>query len=170
MFWIVVDWSQHSQPEGKFHITPFAADRGSLRLYVHLWRGGAATLGWKMKAKHLFIPQSSRRFAIVLALLLGLLVVVPALADYIGPDRTETVYVNRRKRCHYVAVHDPAGPGYDSCTLNLYVPPNDGCPSNVSGYFSNNPHSCGSGWPSDWPSCCNDPGTSCSINSSSAAS
>ena len=108
------------------------------------------------------------RRALPLAVLLGLLVVVPVLADYIGPDRTETVYVNRRKRCHYVAVHDPAGPGYDSCTLNLYVPPNDGCPSNVSGYFSNNPHSCGSGWPSDWPSCCNDPGTSCSITPSSS--
>ncbi|NIS81035.1 MAG: hypothetical protein GTO14_12690 [Anaerolineales bacterium] len=46
-----------------------------------------------------------------LVALLSLLVVVPALADFLGPDRTVTTFVNRRKRCRYVATHDPPGPG-----------------------------------------------------------
>jgi hypothetical protein len=103
--------------------------------------------------------KSSRRFTTALTLLLSLLIVVPFLADYIGPDRTETIYVNRRLRCHYEAVYDPAGPGYYSCTMNLYYPPGSSCPSNVASYF--NPTAC-VGW-SD--SCTSVP---CSISSSSS--
>ncbi|MEJ2608442.1 MAG: hypothetical protein P8Z41_17490 [Anaerolineales bacterium] len=113
-----------------------------------------------MKVKHLFTTKISRRSAIALALLLSLLIAVPVLADYIGPDRTETIYVNRRRHCHYVAVYDPAGPGSYSCYLDLYYPPGSSCPSNVASYF--NPTECG------WTFSCTDPGITCSISSSSS--
>jgi hypothetical protein len=56
-----------------------------------------------MKVNYLRIAKRSRRVAILLAVLLSLLIVVPVLADYLGPDRTVTTYVNRRRHCHYVA-------------------------------------------------------------------
>ncbi|MEJ2562689.1 MAG: hypothetical protein P8Z42_08360, partial [Anaerolineales bacterium] len=115
-----------------------------------------------MKINRTHRTNKSARIAILLALLLSLLVVVPALADYLGPDRTETTYVNRRRHCHYNAVYDPPGPGYDTCYMDLYTTPEDSCPSNVGSYF--NHAYCGGGWPTS----CADPGTSCSINLNSS--
>ena len=85
---------------------------------------------------HMRITKRSRRVATLLVVLLSLLIVVPVLADYIGPDRTETTYVNRRRHCHYVAQYtDPDDGRNYYCTLDLYRPPSDSCPSNVAGYF-----------------------------------
>ena len=105
----------------------------------------------------------SRTWKLLLALnlVLGLLIVVPALADYIGPDRSVTTYVLRRKRCHYVAVYDPPGVGYFACTMNLYTTPDGTCPSNVADYF--NPTAC-----IGWSFSCSDPGINCSISRSSS--
>jgi gas vesicle protein len=67
-----------------------------------------------------------------------------------------TTYVNRRKRCHYVA--NIIGTN-DYCTLNLYVTPGSSCPSNVAAYF--NPTAC-----VGWDDSCTD--VPCSISSSSS--
>ena len=102
----------------------------------------------------------TRRFPLLLNLIIILLMVVPAFADYLGPDRTVTTYVNRRKRCHYVAVYDPPGVGYYACTLNLYTTPTASCPGYVDDFF--NPTAC-----VGWSVSCDDPGISCSISRSS---
>jgi len=119
-----------------------------------------------MKVNHIRITRRSRRVATLLALLLGLLVVVPVLAIYIGPDRTEPVWVRQRLHCHYVASTSYGGTNY-YCTLDLYRPPGSSCPSNVGAYF--NPTAC-VGWPSYPPVDvrCDAPGISCSISSSSS--
>ncbi len=130
---------------------------GVYGIYVYLSSGGRTSLGREMKVNQLQIRKRSRRIAILLVLLFSLLVVVPVLADYLGPDRTVRIWVNQRRHCYYEAIYDPAGPGYDSCYLNLYVPPGSSCPSNVGSYF--NPGVCGG----SWPGYCSDPTISCSI-------
>ena len=57
-------------------------------------------------------------------------------ADYIGPNRTTTTTSWERRRCSYLAVYDPPGPGYDSCTLTLYYSPASGCPGSVGSWFN----------------------------------
>jgi hypothetical protein len=78
--------------------------------------------------------------------------IVPALADYIGPNRTTTTTVWRRRRCSYLATV----PGY-SCTLTLYYPPSQSCPSTSSakGFFTWS--ACG------WPSNCTAYGDTCVV-------
>lgn len=69
---------------------------------------------------------------------------LPALADYLGPNRTVTTWEWRRLRCHYQAVYDPPGPPspgqppWYGCTLELYYTPDSSCPStsSVVGYFT----------------------------------
>jgi len=58
-----------------------------------------------MKLNHIRITKRSRRIAILLAVLLSLLVVVPVLADYLGPDRTVRIWVNQRRHCYYEAIY-----------------------------------------------------------------
>ncbi|MEW6568782.1 MAG: hypothetical protein AB1449_11585, partial [Chloroflexota bacterium] len=76
--------------------------------------------------------------AAALATAAALLLVWPALADYLGPNRTVTTWVWRRLRCHYEAVYDPPGTGWYGCTLDLYDTPDSSCPSSseVVGYFT----------------------------------
>ncbi|MEW6568452.1 MAG: hypothetical protein AB1449_09880 [Chloroflexota bacterium] len=78
-----------------------------------------------------------------LALGAALAVALPALADYLGPNRTVTVSVWRRLQCHYQATYDPPDPGWWGCALDLYEPPDGSCPSDVAGYFT--PSACS--WP-----------------------
>ncbi|MEW6569517.1 MAG: hypothetical protein AB1449_15405, partial [Chloroflexota bacterium] len=73
----------------------------------------------------------------------ALFVVWPALADYLGPNRSVTTWVWRRLQCHYQATYDPPGPGWWGCRLDLYQPPDGSCPSDVAGYFT--PSACS--WP-----------------------
>jgi hypothetical protein len=56
--------------------------------------------------------------------------------------------VRKRLACHYEAVHDPPGPGFFGCTLDLYEPPNGACAStgSVADHFK--PAVC-LGWPGD---------------------
>ncbi|MEW6569511.1 MAG: hypothetical protein AB1449_15375 [Chloroflexota bacterium] len=65
--------------------------------------------------------------AAALATAAALFVVWPALADYLGPNRTVTTWVWRRLRCHYQATYDPPGPGWWGCRLDLYEPPDGSC-------------------------------------------
>src|SRR3990170_3178945 len=85
-------------------------------------------------------------FLVALGVLLAF--AVPALADYLGPDRTVSTWVWERLQCNYQAVYDPAGSGWYGCSLELYASPSSGCPStgSVVGYF--NTDYC-SGWPDD---------------------
>src|SRR3990172_10654860 len=86
--------------------------------------------------------------AFILALGLLLVFAAPALADYLGPDRTVSVWQWERLRCDYQAVYDPPGSGWYGCTLELYSSPHTGCAStrSVAGYF--NTTVC-EGWPGD---------------------
>src|SRR3990170_4158377 len=86
--------------------------------------------------------------AFILALGLLLVFAAPALADYLGPDRTVSVWQWERLRCDYQAVYDPPGSGWYGCTLELYSSPDTGCPStsSVAGYFT--PSVCG--WTEAW--------------------
>jgi len=89
----------------------------------------------------------TQRSLFVAGLLIGLLALAaPVLADHIGPHRTVPSFVWKRLACHYQAVHDPPGPGFFGCTLDLYEPPGGLCAStgSVVGLF--NPAVC-SGWP-----------------------
>lgn len=92
------------------------------------------------------MPLNKKAISVLLSITVALTAVVAVWADYTGPNRTTTVTVYQRKECHYQAIYDPAGPGVYSCTLNLYVAPDDSCPStgSVAAYF--NPGAC-SGWP-----------------------
>ncbi len=84
-----------------------------------------------------------RRILAGLAFLAALAATMPALADYLGPNRTVTTWVWRRLHCHYQAVYDPPGPGWWGCYLNLYYPPDASCPTDVAAYFT--PSDCS--WP-----------------------
>jgi len=79
--------------------------------------------------------------------------------EYTGPDRTVSVWEWERLVCHYQAVYDPPGPGWYGCTLELYQPPDESCPSDVAGYFT--PSACG--WPSAF---CQSPGCDISLDRS----
>lgn len=76
-------------------------------------------------------------------------IALPALADYLGPNRTVTTWVWERKRCEYLALYDPPGAGYFACTLHLYEPPDGTCPAtgSTAPYFNPHPHACGTSWP-----------------------
>src|SRR3990170_526682 len=88
--------------------------------------------------------------AFLLGLTLLLAIAVPALAEYLGPNRTVSTWVWERLQCNYQAVYDPPypppAPPWYGCTLQLYASPDSGCPStgSVAGYF--NPTVC-EGWP-----------------------
>jgi hypothetical protein len=103
--------------------------------------------------------RPSAGIPILLGILLALLVAVPALADYLGPNRAVTVWEWNRLRCRYQAVYDPPGSGWYGCTLELYETPDGSCPGDVAGYFS----SAYCGWPEPF---CQTRG--CSINLSAA--
>lgn len=96
-----------------------------------------------------------RRIIYLSALGLALLLIsniVPALADYLGPNRTTTTTVWRRRRCRYLATI----PGY-SCQLTLYYPPSQSCPapSAVKGFFT---------WSAcNWPNNCSAYGGNCVV-------
>jgi hypothetical protein len=49
--------------------------------------------------------------ALLLALVLLFALVVPALADYLGPNRTVSTWVWERLQCSCQAVYDEPGPG-----------------------------------------------------------
>jgi len=99
--------------------------------------------------------------AFLLALGVGLVMTVPVLADYLGPDRTVTTWEWRRLLCHYEAVYNPPGAGWYGCTLDLYNTPASSCPStgDVVGYFT--PSACS--WPSAF---CQTPGCNMSLSTS----
>jgi hypothetical protein len=103
--------------------------------------------------------RPSAGIPILLGILLALWIAVPALADYLGPNRAETVWDWNRLRCRYQAVYDPPGSGWYGCTLELYEPPDGSCPGDVADYFS----SAYCGWPQPF---CQTPG--CSISLSAA--
>ena len=86
----------------------------------------------------------------------------PALADYLGPDRTVTTWTWERLHCEYFAMYDPPGPGYYGCYLHLYDTPSGSCPptSSTPPYF--NPTAC-----VGWPGTCG-ADFSCSISLSSS--
>jgi len=88
-------------------------------------------------------------------------VAVPAIADYLGPNRTVTTWIWQRLHCHYQAIYDPPGAGWYGCYLNLYQTPDSTYPStsSVVGHF--NTKDCG--WPSNY---CQDPGCNISLSSS----
>jgi hypothetical protein len=88
-------------------------------------------------------------------------VAVPAMADYLGPNRTVTTYVWKRLHCRYQAIYDPPGAGWYGCYLHLYQTPDSTCPSTDSVVTFFNPKDCS--WPSDF---CQDPGCSITLSSS----
>jgi hypothetical protein len=115
-------------------------------------------------SKNLWNPS---QFIWKASLLLGLLSLAlglawPALADYLGPDRTVTTWTWERLHCEYFAMYDPPGPGYYGCYLHLYDTPSGSCPptSSTPPYF--NPTAC-----VGWPGTCG-ADFSCSINLSSS--
>jgi len=69
-------------------------------------------------------------FLVALGVLMAL--AAPALADYLGPDRTAAVWERERLQRHYEAVYDPPGVGWYGCTLDLYDTPDTSCPSTGS--------------------------------------
>src|SRR3990170_1827271 len=95
------------------------------------------------------VPRRSLAgLAFLLALGLLLTFAVPALADYLGPNRTVSTWVWERLQCNYQAVYDEPGPGWYGCTLQLHASPSSGCPStgSVAGDFT--PSVCG--WAEAW--------------------
>ena len=81
--------------------------------------------------------RSLKRFLIITGVAAGLLAVaIPALADYLGPDRSVSTWTMERLVCDYQAVYDPPGGGYYGCGLTLYEPPDGTCESNVDAYFT----------------------------------
>jgi len=85
--------------------------------------------------------------SILLAVLAALFVlgIETVLAAYTGPvGRSSSVTYWERKNCHYLAIYNPPGPEYYSCTLDLYFAPSQSCPADAMYYF--NPVSC-AGWP-----------------------
>jgi len=88
--------------------------------------------------------RSLNQFLIIAGIAAGLLAVaIPALADYLGPDRSVSTWTMERLVCEYQAVYDPPGGGYFGCSLTLYEPPDGTCESNVDAYFT----SSACGWP-----------------------
>jgi len=88
--------------------------------------------------------RSLKRFLLIAGIAAGLLAVaIPALADYLGPDRSVSTWTMERLVCDYQAVYDPPGGGYYGCGLTLYEPPDGTCESNVDAYFT----SSACGWP-----------------------
>ena len=99
------------------------------------------------------------KLKLALGICLGMLVTITimAMADYTGPDRSETRILWERKNCHYQAVYDPPGPGSYGCYLDLYFSPTGSCPTEgtIADYF--NPSVCTS-----WPGSCGE--LPCSIS------
>ena len=88
-------------------------------------------------------------FRLVPGLLLIMTVTAVALANYTGPNRTITTTTWQRRVARYLAVYDPSGPGYYSCTLELYFPPDQSAPppQDVAPFFNPDPLACGPTWP-----------------------
>jgi hypothetical protein len=103
-----------------------------------------------------------KRWGLILVVLLFVVaVVLPVMADYLGPNRTVTTYVWERLHCHYQAIYDPPGAGWYGCYLDLYQTPDSSCPStsSVAGYFT--PTDCS--WPSGF---CQNPGCDITLSGS----
>jgi hypothetical protein len=85
-------------------------------------------------------------FAFLLSLGVLMALAAPAFADYLGPNRTVSVWEWERLQCHYEAIYDPPGVGWYGCTLDLHDTPDASCPStgSVTAFF--NPTGC-PGWP-----------------------
>ena len=67
--------------------------------------------------------RSLKRLLIITGIAAGLLAVaIPALADYLGPDRSVSTWTMERLVCEYQAAYDPPGAGYYGCGLTLYEP------------------------------------------------
>ncbi|MFH2102386.1 MAG: hypothetical protein ABIJ39_03400, partial [Chloroflexota bacterium] len=113
---------------------------------------------------HLKVIISAASLALALLLAFPVLADYPSspLRDYLGPNRTVTIWNWERLVCHYLAVYDPPGPGYFACSLELYYPPSSSCPAtgSVAGFF--NPVSC-VGWAENY---CVTQGCAISLNSS----
>ena len=75
---------------------------------------------------------------IITTLLVGL-VIVPAAAAYLGPNRTITTYETQyhRTNCNYVGIKDPPGVGYCACNYTKYVGYQTSCPGINTGLFTN---------------------------------
>ena len=73
------------------------------------------------------------------ALLLIAVLFTTAQADYLGPNRVivtyETIY--QRQACTFVDFRDPAGPGYCTYSMTVYVGPKDSCPGSVDSVLNN---------------------------------
>jgi len=107
--------------------------------------------------------RSLKRFLIIAGIVAGLLAVaIPALADYLGPDRAVSTWTMERLVCDYQAVYDPPGVGWYGCTLTLYETPDGACdsPGSVAGYFTSS--ACG------WPAGVNCNTVDCDITGSSS--
>jgi hypothetical protein len=105
--------------------------------------------------------RSLKRFLIIAGVAAGLLAVaIPALADYLGPNRSVSTWTMERLVCDYQAVYDPPGVGWYGCSLTLYKPPDGACPTNVDGYFTSS--ACG------WPAGINCTSVNCNVSRSSS--
>src|SRR3972149_2542094 len=97
--------------------------------------------------------RSLKRFLILAGLVPALLAVaIPALADYLGPNRSVSTWSMERRVCDYQAEFDlkPGKPGgYFSCTLTWYETPDSSCPSNSSVADLFNDTAC-VGWPKNF--------------------
>ncbi|MFH2103332.1 MAG: hypothetical protein ABIJ39_08265 [Chloroflexota bacterium] len=113
---------------------------------------------------HLKVIISAASLALALLLAFPVLADYPSspLRDYLGPNRTVTIWNWERRVCRYQAVYDPSGPGYFACSLELYYTPSSSCPAtgSVAGFF--NPVSC-VGWSENY---CVTQGCVISLNSS----
>jgi len=102
---------------------------------------------------------------VLAAAILTLILAVPVLADYIGPDREVTTWSEQRLRCEYQAVYDPPPPaqGAHGCLLVFLYVPSGTCPdaAGLGSYF--NPTNCSEPPDYTWPiaSCV---GSYCSIS------
>lgn len=94
-----------------------------------------------------------RHWVAIAAGILLSLVAVGVAADYLGPDRTRSIWVWQRRQCHYQAVYIPptpaSSPSYYACQLYLYYEADASCPAagSTAPYFNNDDHACGASWP-----------------------
>jgi hypothetical protein len=105
--------------------------------------------------------RNLKRFLILAGLLAALLAVtIPALADYLGPNRSVSSSTMERLVCDYSAVYDPPGAGYYGCGLTLYEAPDGTCDSNVDSLLTSS--ACG------WPAGINCTSVNCDVSRSSS--
>lgn len=82
--------------------------------------------------------MSWKRLAGIAAGVLVGLVASSVAADYLGPERTASIWVWQRRECHYQAYLWPNS----YCQLYLYDAPDTTCPSagSTAPYFNNHPN------------------------------